>query len=153
MSRSESLGELHGEVRSATSESYGPRGEMRAAILTSVQNSGNRSLAGPCYDNWLTQRRFRSETGLETTRTFSRLRLRSSTMASFRLELDKPNNIVLVVVTEDDDSDHDYQFDFDPNTGRWEFAERDLLERDFGEEWVEEFEEAVEGMINEAVGK
>lgn len=72
-------------------------------------------------------------------------------MASFRLELDKPNNIVLAVVTEDDDSDHDYQFDFDPRTGRWEFAERDLLERDFGEEWVEEFEEAVEDMIGAAV--
>ena len=53
-------------------------------------------------------------------------------MADFRLELDAPNNIVLVIVTEDDGSEHDYQFDFDPNTGRWEFAERDLLERDFG---------------------
>ena len=74
-------------------------------------------------------------------------------MASFRLELDEPNNIVLAVVTEDDDSDHDYQFDFDPNTGRWEFAERDLLERDFGEEWVEEFEEPIEAMIKEAVAK
>ena len=74
-------------------------------------------------------------------------------MADFRLELDEPNNIVMVMVTEDDGSEHDYQFDFDPRTGRWEFSERELLERDFGEEWVEEFESAVEKTIREAVGK
>ena len=73
-------------------------------------------------------------------------------MASFRLELDKPNNIVMVMVTEDDGSEHDYQFDFDARSGRWEFAERDLLERDFGDEWVDEFEVAVEKMIKGAVG-
>ena len=72
-------------------------------------------------------------------------------MADFRLELDAPNNIVLVMVTEDDGSEHDYQFDFDPNTGRWEFAERDILERDFGDDWVDDFEDAVEKMIKGAV--
>jgi hypothetical protein len=72
-------------------------------------------------------------------------------MASFRCELDKPNNIVLVMVTEDDGSEHDYQFDFDPRSGRYEFAERDLLERDFGDEWVAEFERAVTKMIQGAV--
>jgi len=72
-------------------------------------------------------------------------------MAEFRLELDAPNNIVMVMVVEDDGSEHDYQFDFDPQSGRWEFAERDLLERDFGEDWVEEFEEQVEAMIQAAV--
>ncbi|MEZ5975447.1 MAG: hypothetical protein R3E96_11575 [Planctomycetota bacterium] len=65
-------------------------------------------------------------------------------MASFSAELDRSNNIVIVVVTEDDGSEHDYQFDFDPRSGRWEFSERDLLERDFGEEWVEELEGEVE---------
>jgi hypothetical protein len=74
-------------------------------------------------------------------------------MAEFRLELDEPNNIVLVMVTEDDGSEHDYQFDFDPRSGRWEFGERDLLERDFGEEWVEEMEQAVESTIQEVVAK
>src|SRR3954469_2250924 len=49
------------------------------------------------------------------------------TMASFRVELDAPNNIVLVMVAEDDGSEHDYQFDFDPRSGRYEFSERDLL--------------------------
>ena len=72
-------------------------------------------------------------------------------MADFRLELDAPNNIVMVMVVEDDGSEHDYQFDFDPRSGRWEFAERDLLERDFGEDWVEDFEEKVEAMIQEAI--
>lgn len=72
-------------------------------------------------------------------------------MADFRLELDAPNNIVLVMVTEEDGSEHDYQFDFDPRTGRWEFAERDLLQRDFGDEWVDDFERAVEAMIKTAV--
>lgn len=74
-------------------------------------------------------------------------------MADFRLELDEPNHIVLVMVTEDDGSEHDYQFDFDPKTGRWEFAERDLLERDFGEEWVEEMEAAIQAEIDRAVGR
>ena len=74
-------------------------------------------------------------------------------MASFRLELDEPNNIVLVMVTEDDGSEHDYQFDFDPRSGRWEFSERDLLERDFGEEWVDDMEEAVKALIEKAVGE
>ena len=36
---------------------------------------------------------------------------------------------------------------FDPATGRWEFAERDLLDRDFGEEWVDEMEEEIERLI------
>ena len=74
-------------------------------------------------------------------------------MASFRLELDEPNNIVLVMVTEDDGSEHDYQFDFDPGSGRYEFSEKALLERDFGEEWVEEMETEVERLIAEALEK
>jgi len=72
-------------------------------------------------------------------------------MASFRAELDLPNNIVLVMVTEDDGSEHDYQFDFDPRSGRYEFAEKDLLERDFGEEWVEEMEAEVRRLIAQGV--
>jgi hypothetical protein len=72
-------------------------------------------------------------------------------MASYRVELDAPNNIVLVMVTEDDDSEHDYQFDFDPRSGRWEFSERDLLERDFGEEWVENMERDIEETIQKAI--
>ena len=72
-------------------------------------------------------------------------------MASFRLELDAPNHIVLVMVTEDDGSEHDYQFDFDPRSGRYEFSERELLERDFGPEWVEEMDEAVRKAISQAV--
>ena len=74
-------------------------------------------------------------------------------MASFNAELDAANSIVLVVVTEDDGSEHDYQFDFDPGSGRWEFSERDLLERDFGEDWVEEFEKAVQRLIEEALNR
>ena len=70
-------------------------------------------------------------------------------MASWRAELDRTSNIVLVMVTEDDGSEHDYQFDFDPRTGRWEFAERDLLERDFGDEWVDKLEAEIERLIKE----
>ena len=72
-------------------------------------------------------------------------------MADFRLELDAPNNIVLAMVTEDDGSEHDYQFDFDPRSGRYEFSEKDLLERDFGEEWVEEMQAEVERLIAQGV--
>ena len=72
-------------------------------------------------------------------------------MASYRAELDAPNNIVLVMVTEDDGSEHDFQFDFDPRSGRWEFSERFLLERDYGEEMVDEMEETVEKMIQDAL--
>ena len=72
-------------------------------------------------------------------------------MASFRCELDLPNNIVLVMVTEDDGSEHDYQFDFDPRSGRYEFSERDLLERDFGAEWVDDLERSVRKVIDQAV--
>ncbi|MCY3003933.1 MAG: hypothetical protein NTV21_19230 [Planctomycetota bacterium] len=72
-------------------------------------------------------------------------------MATFRCELDAPNNIVMVMVTEDDGSEHDYQFDFDPRSGRYEFSERDILERDFGSEWVDELERAVRTLIDRAV--
>lgn len=72
-------------------------------------------------------------------------------MASFRVELDAPNNIVLVMVAEDDGSEHDYQFDFDPRSGRYEFSERDLLERDFGSEWVEDMDSQVRAMIQKAL--
>ncbi len=73
-------------------------------------------------------------------------------MASFRAELDKSSNIVLVMVIEDDGSEHDYQFDFDPKSGRWEFSERDLLERDFGDEWCDELETEVERLIKVGLG-
>ncbi|MFT4648975.1 MAG: hypothetical protein ACI9X4_002209 [Glaciecola sp.] len=74
-------------------------------------------------------------------------------MASYTAELDQVNTIIIVVVTEDDGSDHDYQFDYDPRSGRWEFAERDLLERDFGDEWVDEMEEEIQGLIDKAVAE
>ncbi len=72
-------------------------------------------------------------------------------MASFRCELDAPNNIVLVMVTEDDGSEHDYQFDFDPRSGRYEFSEKDLLERDFGSEWVEDMDQRIRETIQRAL--
>ncbi|MDA1267098.1 MAG: hypothetical protein O2816_18620 [Planctomycetota bacterium] len=72
-------------------------------------------------------------------------------MADWRAELDTTSNIVLVMVTEDDGSEHDYQFDFDGRTGRWEFAERDLLERDFGEEWVDALEAEIEKLIKQGM--
>ncbi|MBL8863680.1 MAG: hypothetical protein JNK02_16945 [Planctomycetes bacterium] len=72
-------------------------------------------------------------------------------MPSFRTELDAPNNIVLVMVTEDDGSEHDYQFDFDPRSGRFEFSERDLLERDFGPDFVEDMETQVRFAIQKAL--
>jgi hypothetical protein len=74
-------------------------------------------------------------------------------MASFRVELDAPNHIVLVMLTEDDGSEHDYQFDFDPRSGRFEFSERDLLERDFGPEFVDDMESQVRTTIQKALGK
>ena len=72
-------------------------------------------------------------------------------MASFRVELDAPNNIVQVMVTEDDGSEHDYQFDFDPRSGRFEFSERDLLERDFGAEFVDDMDQQVRATIQRAL--
>ena len=75
-----------------------------------------------------------------------------SNMATFKAELEADSNIVMVMVAEDDGSEHDYQFDFDPKTGRWEFAERDLLERDFGEEWVEEMETEIERLLAKSLG-
>ena len=72
-------------------------------------------------------------------------------MASYTAELDTVSHIVQVVITEDDGSEHDYQFDFDPRTGRWEFSERDLLERDFGEAWVDDLEEEIERLIETGV--
>ena len=72
-------------------------------------------------------------------------------MASFRAELDAPNNIVLVMVTEDSGDEVDFQFDFDPISGRWEFSERFLLERDYGEEMVQEMEDNVEALIRQGV--
>ena len=72
-------------------------------------------------------------------------------MASFRVELDAPNHIVLVMVTEDDGSEHDYQFDFDPRSGRYEFSEKDLLERDFGSEWVEDMDQQIRETIQKAL--
>jgi hypothetical protein len=74
-------------------------------------------------------------------------------MATFRVELDAPNDIVLVMVTEDDGSEHDYQFDFDPRSGRFEFSERDLLERDFGVEFVDDMEQQVRATIQKAIAR
>jgi hypothetical protein len=57
------------------------------------------------------------------------------------------------MITEDDGSEHDYQFDFDPRSGRYEFSERDLLERDFGVDWVEDMDSQVRATIAKALGK
>ncbi len=51
-------------------------------------------------------------------------------MSSFRLEVDVPNNIVLVLVTERGGGEHDFQLDYDPLSGLYEFAEKDQLERE-----------------------
>ena len=72
-------------------------------------------------------------------------------MANFRVELDAPNNIVLVMVTEDDGSEHDYQFDFDPRSGRYEFSEWDLLERDLGSEFVQRMDDEIRSTIQRAL--
>jgi len=56
-------------------------------------------------------------------------------------------------VVKDDGSEHDYQFDFDPRSGRFEFSERDLLERDFGAEFVDDMEEQVRAMIQKAIAR
>ena len=77
----------------------------------------------------------------------------AAAMPSYRFELDEPNSIVMVMVTEDDGSEHDFQFDFEPKSGRWEFSERFLLERDYGEEFVDEMEADVQRTIDEAVGR
>ncbi len=74
-------------------------------------------------------------------------------MASYTLELDDQAHVVMVTLTHDDDSVADLQFDFDARSGRWEFAERDLLEGDYGEEWVEELEEGIEGLISGCINK
>jgi hypothetical protein len=73
-------------------------------------------------------------------------------MATYRLTVDNVSHIVMVVVLEDDGSEHDYQFDFDPSSGRFEFSEWDLLERDFGEEWVEEMDQAIRDAITGSIG-
>lgn len=72
-------------------------------------------------------------------------------MSSFRLEVDVPNNIVLVLVTERGGGEHDFQLDYDPLSGLYEFAEKDQLEREYGEDFMEEMEEAVERAITEAI--
>ena len=72
-------------------------------------------------------------------------------MATFRVELDAPSNIVLVMVTEDDGSEHDYQFDFDPRSGRYEFSEWDLLERDFGSDFVQRMDDEIRNTIQRAL--
>ena len=43
--------------------------------------------------------------------------------------------------------------DFDPRSGRYEFSECDLLERDFGREWVEEMERQVRETIQKALAR
>ncbi|MAE28333.1 MAG: hypothetical protein QF724_04110 [Planctomycetota bacterium] len=72
-------------------------------------------------------------------------------MATYRLSVDDASHIVMVVVVEEDGSEHDYQFDFDGSSGRFEFSEWDLLERDFGEEWVEELDQAIRDAIAQAI--
>jgi hypothetical protein len=54
-------------------------------------------------------------------------------MASFRVGLDAPNNIVLVMITEDDAGDFD-----SPRPDAT--SSRARSSRDFGSEWVEDME-------------
>ena len=70
-----------------------------------------------------------------------------SSMAVFRLEVDAQDSIVIALITDEDGTEHDYEFEFDPTSGTWDFDERDMLLEDYGDLWVDEFEEAVEEVI------
>ena len=71
-------------------------------------------------------------------------------MAVFRLEVDAQDCIVIALITDEDGTEHDYEFEFDPTSGTWDFDEREMLLEDYGDLWVDEFEEAVEE-VTEAV--
>lgn len=69
-------------------------------------------------------------------------------MADFRLEVDTQDCIVIALITDEDGTEHDYEFEFDPTFGTWDFDERQMLEEDYGDLWVDEFEEAVKEVID-----
>lgn len=72
-------------------------------------------------------------------------------MAAFRLEVDAQDCIVIAFITDEDGTEHDYEFEYDPTSGEWEFEDRDILAEDYGGLWVDEFEEAVDELIEAAL--
>ena len=74
-------------------------------------------------------------------------------MTSYTLEIDARMNVAMVQVKEDSGDVVDFQIDYSPSTGNIDFADRWLLERDYGEEFVRGLVADIEGRIREVLKK
>ncbi|HKE02346.1 MAG TPA: hypothetical protein VKE69_15115 [Planctomycetota bacterium] len=74
-------------------------------------------------------------------------------MPKYTIEIDTRMNVGLVQVTEDSGDLVDFQIDYSPTTGSIDFADRWLLERDYGEEFIRGMVADLEERIRKALSR
>jgi hypothetical protein len=74
-------------------------------------------------------------------------------MTKYKIDIDTKMSVALVEVTEDSGDVVDFQIDFSPTTGGIDFADRWLLERDYGEEFIRGMVADLEERIRQALGR
>lgn len=74
-------------------------------------------------------------------------------MTSYTLEIDDRMSVAMVQVKEDSGDVVDFQIDYSPTTGSIDFADRWLLERDYGEDFVRGLVADIEQRIRDVLAK
>ncbi|MBI3819237.1 MAG: hypothetical protein HY286_11135 [Planctomycetes bacterium] len=74
-------------------------------------------------------------------------------MTSYTVEIDTGMNCAMVEVKENSGDVVDFQIDYSPSSGKLDFHDRWLLERDYGAEFIAAMVKDIEGKIKAALGK
>lgn len=74
-------------------------------------------------------------------------------MTSYTVEIDTSINCAMIEVKEDGGDIVDFQIDYSPTSGKLDFHDRWLLERDYGADFIAAMVKDVEQKIKNAIGK
>lgn len=74
-------------------------------------------------------------------------------MTSYKVEIDTDMHCAMIEVKEDSGDVVDFQIDFSASTGKLDFHDRWLLERDYGAAFIAEMVRDVEEKIRQALGR
>lgn len=74
-------------------------------------------------------------------------------MTSYKVEIDTDINCAMIEVKEDSGDIVDFQIDYSTATGKLDFHDRWLLERDYGAEFIANMVTDVEQKIQKALGR
>ncbi len=72
-------------------------------------------------------------------------------MVNYDCQLEPQANRIKVKLSDEDGNEHEVFFEFDPHSGRYDCAELEALEQNFGAAWLEGLEAHVRKLVDRAV--